>query len=146
MILTTGLFEAHLTVSDLKRSMEFYERVVGLERAYIVEAREAPDNQTLQKTRKLSAGLSFQDLRVIQSNLDGISAASARKRCANTSIAATSSGTNCRQYRTPRPNASTARSRTNRCPAQWRSRQSPKPIRPLGWTASHPWPSCRSPT
>jgi len=49
-------------------------------RNLIVEAREAPDNQTLQKTRKLSAGLSFQDLRVIQSNLDGISAASARKR------------------------------------------------------------------
>jgi putative ABC transport system permease protein len=49
-------------------------------RNLIVEAREAPDNQTLQKVRKLSAGLSFQDLRVIQSNIDNISAASARKR------------------------------------------------------------------
>jgi putative ABC transport system permease protein len=49
-------------------------------RNLIVEAREAPDNQALQKVRKLSAGLSFQDLRVIQSNIENISAASARKR------------------------------------------------------------------
>jgi putative ABC transport system permease protein len=49
-------------------------------RNLIVEAREAPDNQTLQKVRKLSAGLSFQDLRVIQSNIEHISASSARKR------------------------------------------------------------------
>ncbi|HYT74567.1 MAG TPA: ABC transporter permease [Vicinamibacterales bacterium] len=49
-------------------------------RNLIVEAREAPDNQTLQKVRKLSSGLSFQDLRIIQTNLDGISAVSARKR------------------------------------------------------------------
>jgi putative ABC transport system permease protein len=49
-------------------------------RNLIVEAREAPDNQTLQKVRKLSSGLSFQDLRVIQSNIEQISAASARKR------------------------------------------------------------------
>ena len=40
-ITTTGLFEAHLTVSDLKRSMDFYERVVGLERAHVVPEREA---------------------------------------------------------------------------------------------------------
>jgi lactoylglutathione lyase len=40
-IATTGLFEAHLTVSDLPRSMEFYERVVGLERAHVVPEREA---------------------------------------------------------------------------------------------------------
>ena len=38
------------------------------------------DNQALQKVRKLSAGLSFQDLRVIESNIENISAASARKR------------------------------------------------------------------
>jgi len=49
-------------------------------RNLIVEAREAPDNQALQKVRKLSSGLSFQDLRIIQSNIDNISAASARKR------------------------------------------------------------------
>ena len=40
-------------------------------RNLIVEAREAPDQQTLQKVRKLSAGLTFQDYRVIQANLDG---------------------------------------------------------------------------
>jgi putative ABC transport system permease protein len=49
-------------------------------RNLIVEAREAPDNQTLQKVRQLSAGLSFKDLRVIQANLENISAVSARKR------------------------------------------------------------------
>ena len=49
-------------------------------RNLIVEAREAPDSQTLQKVRKLSAELSFKDLRVIQSNIEHISAASARKR------------------------------------------------------------------
>jgi putative ABC transport system permease protein len=49
-------------------------------RNLIVEAREAADGQALQKVRKLSPGLTFSDLRVIQSNLDGISAATARKR------------------------------------------------------------------
>jgi putative ABC transport system permease protein len=49
-------------------------------RNLIVEAREAPDNQALQNVRKLSAGLSFKDLRIIQTNLDGISAVTARKR------------------------------------------------------------------
>lgn len=49
-------------------------------RNLIVEAREAPDDQALQKVRKLSAGLSFQDQRIIQANLDGISAVTARKR------------------------------------------------------------------
>src|SRR6186713_2679550 len=45
-------------------------------RNLIVEAREASDYQTLQKVRQLSAGLTFKDLRIIQANLDGISAAS----------------------------------------------------------------------
>jgi len=49
-------------------------------RNLIVEAREAADNQALQKVRKLSAGLSFQDVRIIESNLDGVDAASPRKR------------------------------------------------------------------
>ena len=49
-------------------------------RNLIVEAREAPDQQTLQKIRKLSAGLSFKDFRMIQANLEGVSASSARKR------------------------------------------------------------------
>src|SRR4051812_32094682 len=58
--------------------MSFIEQL-GV-RNLIVEAREAPDSQTLQKVRKLSSGLSFQDVRVIQANLDGISASSPRKR------------------------------------------------------------------
>ena len=49
-------------------------------RNLIVEAREAPDSQALQKIRKLSAGLSFKDFRVIQANVEGIAAATARKR------------------------------------------------------------------
>ena len=58
--------------------MSFIEQL-GV-RNLIIEAREALDNQALQKVRKLSPGLSFQDLRIIQTNLEGISAASARKR------------------------------------------------------------------
>ncbi len=49
-------------------------------RNLIVEAREAPDSQTLQRTRQISAGLTFQDYRVIQANLEGIAASTARKR------------------------------------------------------------------
>jgi putative ABC transport system permease protein len=49
-------------------------------RNLIVEAREAPDSQALQKIRKLSAGLNFKDYRVIQANVEGITASSARKR------------------------------------------------------------------
>src|SRR3954464_7376632 len=49
-------------------------------RNLIVESREAPDSQTLQKIRKLSAGLSCKDFRVISANVEGIAAASARKR------------------------------------------------------------------
>ena len=43
-------------------------------RNLIVEAREAPDKQALQKIRKISAGLSFKDFRVIQANVEGITA------------------------------------------------------------------------
>ena len=49
-------------------------------RNLIVEAREAPDDQTLQKIRKLSAGLSFKDFRMIEANLQGVTASTARKR------------------------------------------------------------------
>ena len=55
-------------------------------RNLIVEAREAPDSQTLQKIRKLSAGLNFQDYRVIQANLEGITASTARKRFTPTKL------------------------------------------------------------
>src|SRR5262245_29268718 len=49
-------------------------------RNVIVEAREAADGQTLQRVRKLSAGLSFQDLRTIRASLPGLAAVSGRKR------------------------------------------------------------------
>jgi putative ABC transport system permease protein len=49
-------------------------------RNVIVEARETSDRQALQKIRKLSAGLSLQDLRVVEANVGGLAAVSARKR------------------------------------------------------------------
>jgi putative ABC transport system permease protein len=49
-------------------------------RNLIVEAREANNWESLQKVRKISPGLTFQDYRVIQANMGGISAATARKR------------------------------------------------------------------
>jgi putative ABC transport system permease protein len=49
-------------------------------RNLIVEARESSDYQALQKIRKISPGLTFQDLRVIKANLEGITASTARKR------------------------------------------------------------------
>jgi putative ABC transport system permease protein len=49
-------------------------------RNIIVEAREATDNQTWQRVRTLSAGLSFRDLRAIEASLPGVRALSARKR------------------------------------------------------------------
>jgi putative ABC transport system permease protein len=55
-------------------------------RNLIVEAREAGDGQALQKVRQLSAGLSFKDMRVIQSNLDTVTAATARKRFTPTKL------------------------------------------------------------
>ena len=55
-------------------------------RNLIVEAREAPDQQTLQKIRKLSAGLNFQDYRVVQANLEGITTSTARKRFTPTKL------------------------------------------------------------
>jgi putative ABC transport system permease protein len=52
----------------------------------IVEAREAGDSQTLQRVRKISAGLSFQDLRSIQTNVDGIVSSTARKKLLPTKL------------------------------------------------------------
>jgi len=49
-------------------------------RNLIVEAREASNWESLQKVRKISPGLTFQDFRVIQANLEGIAASTARKR------------------------------------------------------------------
>lgn len=55
-------------------------------RNLIVEAREAGDHQAMQKVRQLSAGLSFKDLRVIQSNLSNVTAVTARKRFTPTKL------------------------------------------------------------
>ena len=55
-------------------------------RNVIVEAREAGDSQALQRVRKMSAGLSFQDFRSIQANLGGIAATTARKRLVPTKL------------------------------------------------------------
>jgi putative ABC transport system permease protein len=55
-------------------------------RNLIVEAREVADWQSHQKRRKVSAGLNFQDFRVIQANLEGITAATARKRFTPTKL------------------------------------------------------------
>jgi putative ABC transport system permease protein len=52
----------------------------------IVEAREAGDSQALQRIRKISAGLSFQDLRSIQSNVDGLVVSTARKKLLPTKL------------------------------------------------------------
>jgi putative ABC transport system permease protein len=49
-------------------------------RNIIIEAREAADSQALQRVRKISTGLTFRDLRMIEASLDGIAASSARKR------------------------------------------------------------------
>jgi putative ABC transport system permease protein len=49
-------------------------------RNVIIEAREAADQTAFSKTRKLSAGLTFRDVRMIQGSLPGISAVTARKR------------------------------------------------------------------
>ena len=55
-------------------------------RNLIVEARESVDWQSHQKLRKISAGLTFQDFRVIQANVEGITAATARKRFTPTKL------------------------------------------------------------
>ena len=49
-------------------------------RNVIVEARESSDQQTLQRVRRLSAGLSFKDLRAIEASVDHVTSVSARKR------------------------------------------------------------------
>jgi len=52
----------------------------------IVEAQEANNFQELQKVRKLSPGLTFQDLRVIRANVPGVARSSARKKFTPTKL------------------------------------------------------------
>jgi putative ABC transport system permease protein len=49
-------------------------------RNLIVEARESSNWPDLMKVRKTSPGLTFQDLRIIRTTLDGVAASTARKR------------------------------------------------------------------
>ena len=49
-------------------------------RNVIVEAREAPDGPTLEQVRKLSTGLTLQDVRGIETNVEKLAATSPRKR------------------------------------------------------------------
>ncbi len=67
-----------------QKMIQFIEQL-GV-RNIIVEARESTDNQTLQRVRKLSSGLSFKDFRAIQASLDGLAASSARKRLVPTQV------------------------------------------------------------
>jgi putative ABC transport system permease protein len=55
-------------------------------RNLIVEAREAGDRQALDRVRKLSAGMSFQDLRVIRANVEQIASSTARKKVTPTKM------------------------------------------------------------
>ena len=52
----------------------------------IVEAREITDSQALQKIRKLSAGLSLEDYRLIQANVQGLQQSTPRKRVVPTKV------------------------------------------------------------
>jgi putative ABC transport system permease protein len=63
-----------------KQAMAYIEQL-GVDNL-IVEAKEATGYQSLQKIRKISPGLTFQDLRLIQSNVSGIALSTARKRFA----------------------------------------------------------------
>jgi putative ABC transport system permease protein len=58
--------------------MAFIEQM-GL-RNVVVEAKEANTYQELQKVRKMSAGLTFQDYRAIRANITGLTDATPRKR------------------------------------------------------------------
>jgi len=67
-----------------QKMIQFIEQL-GV-RNIIVEARESTDNQTLQRVRKLSSGLSFKDFRAMQASLDGLAASSPRKRLVPTQV------------------------------------------------------------
>jgi len=55
-------------------------------RNLIVEAREAPDEQSFQKLRQISPGLTFDDLRTIRANVANIERSTARKRFVPTKL------------------------------------------------------------
>ncbi len=55
-------------------------------RNLIIEAREATDWQTMRKVRTVSPGLTLNDLRLIEANVEGVTATSARKRFTPSSL------------------------------------------------------------
>ncbi len=67
-----------------QRMIAFIEQL-GV-RNIIVEAHEAAEYQAWQRVRKLSAGLSFHDLRAIRADVEGLEASSARKRVTPTQV------------------------------------------------------------
>jgi putative ABC transport system permease protein len=86
MIFGVGAVIAMLSIgAGAQQKMIAFIEQLGV-RNVIVEARESTDSQTLQRVRKLSVGLSFQDFRAIQANLQGLDAATARKRQVPTQV------------------------------------------------------------
>jgi putative ABC transport system permease protein len=86
MIFGVGAVIAMLSIgAGAQQKMIAFIEQLGV-RNVIVEARESLDSQTLQRVRKLSAGLSFQDLRAIQANLQGPVLSTARKRLVPTQV------------------------------------------------------------
>ncbi len=55
-------------------------------RNLIVEAKDVTDSQELMRIRKISPGLSFKDLRVIQTNVGSLTSSTARKRIVPSSM------------------------------------------------------------
>jgi putative ABC transport system permease protein len=86
MIFGVGAVVAMLSIGAGARQevIAFIEQL-GV-RNIIVESREAPDSQTLERVRKLSSGLTLQDLRGIEANLENLEATSARKRLTPTKM------------------------------------------------------------
>ena len=83
----TGLFEAHLTVADLDRSIAFYRDVVGLELAHRVPERHAaffwigaPGRTMLGLWAIHSSPLSLRLHIALATDLDGVVASIARLR------------------------------------------------------------------
>jgi putative ABC transport system permease protein len=64
--------------------MAFIEQL-GL-RNVVIEAKEATNDTEIQKIRKISPGLTFQDYRAIRANVSGLTGTTARNRCKPTNL------------------------------------------------------------
>jgi putative ABC transport system permease protein len=86
MIFGVGAVIAMLSIgAGAQQKMIAFIEQLGVHNV-IVESREAVDDQVLQRVRKLSTGLSFQDFRAIQASIEGLSSATARKRLVPTQV------------------------------------------------------------